>query len=252
MTLPPGVCVARATRSYRVAGEVENVSRLTVDPIDRVRAKRFVVREHYSGTFSGRVSVGLFADPPRRGRRFRAEQRRGRSSQRPARVSGHPLAVRPARGSPRTRRRGSSRGLPSSPPRARRRCAVVSYSDPVLRRSLGRVPRPARSRRDDLSGFNGRYLGRSGAERNDRARRDDRRPPRPLKVERRAGDAHVVDRLVARSAHPVRSRTRAPTSLARSRTVRPRRVRHPGKHVYAELGRLYAREAQSPTPKGVQ
>ena len=119
--------MARATRSY-VAGEVENVSRLTVDPIDRVRAKRFVVREHYSGTFSGRVSVGLFAIRLV-GVAVFAEQRRRTILAAPGARLGHPsrfvlLEARRERGDvvlarARALRRELAGVAPSSPTRTR-------------------------------------------------------------------------------------------------------------------------------------
>ena len=260
VTLPPGVCLRWRERrgSYRVAGEVENVSRLTVDPIDRVRAKRFGVREHYSGTFPAeRVSVGLFRGIRLVGVAVFAEPAQRRTI--PRWAPGARLGVILSRFVLLDELAANAETwFLARAFRALRRelagvGAVVSYSDPVLRRSSdGSLVLPGHVG-TIYQGFNGRYLGRSGAETETIAPDGtivDRRGLSKVRNGERS-DAHVVDRLVALGAPGPRPFEDPRAYIARALEDGPfRRVRHPGKHVYAwSLDGSTLAVAQSPTPK---
>ena len=260
VTLPPGACQRWRERrgTYRVAGEVEDTSRLSVDPIERARAKRFVVREHYSGSFPAeRLSVGLFRGTALVGVAVFAEPAQPRSISRWApgarlgvvlsrfvlldEVAANAETWFLARAFRALRRELAGVG------------AVVSYSDPVLRRGAdGRLVLPGHVG-TIYQGFNGRYLGRSRAETEVLAPDGtivDRRGLSKLRNGERSS-RNVVARLIALGAPRPRLFERDEDYVARALADGPfRSVRHPGKHVYAwSLDGSALADPQTPTPK---
>lgn len=238
----------RGQASYRPAGEVIDPSRYGAEPIEEAAAKRFVVENHYSGSYpAARLRVGLFE-----ARRFERPQLVGvavfsvpMNNRAGPRYTG--LEARQvvelgrfclldevgANGETWFLAR-AGRILRQALPDVR---AALAYSDPVARTS-------ACGRRQVMPGHvgtiyqasNSRYLGRSSGRRLILAPDGQvisERALSKLRNEER-GAAYAYRQLLLAGAPPRERYESGRDYVARALEEGPfRRVRHPGNHIYA-------------------